>query len=71
MKANAFVLASVAVYALGASSATAGPCTTEIDSLAKVIASKDAGSGPTPGASAGTPTTGQPSSGHPPTAGHD
>jgi hypothetical protein len=71
MNPKTSIVATIAGCALGVSAAAAGPCTTEIDNLAKVIASKDAGSGPTPGASAGTPTTGQPSSGHPPTAGHD
>jgi len=35
--------------ALFVSSAQAGPCTTEIDRLAQVLSSKDAGSGPTTG----------------------
>ena len=68
MKANAFILASVALFALGVSSATAGPCTTEIDNVVKVLAAKDAGSGPSPGASAGTRSTAAPSNEHPATA---
>jgi hypothetical protein len=67
MKTNAFILASVALFAFDVSSATAGPCTTEIDNLAKVIAAKDADSGPTPGASSG-PSTAAPSNQHPATA---
>ena len=67
MRPNAFILASVALFALGVSSATAGPCTTEIDNLVKVITAKDAGSGPTPGASAGS-STAAPSNEHPATA---
>ena len=67
MKTNAFILASIAVCALGVSSAASGPCTAEIDNLAKVLASKDAGSGPSPGASGGAHSMAEPS-GHPPTA---
>jgi hypothetical protein len=66
MKPKASIVASIAVCALGVSAAAAGPCTTEIDNLAKVIASKDAGSGPTPGAGASHSTAG--TSAHPPTA---
>jgi hypothetical protein len=50
MNPKASIVATIAVCALGVSAAAAGPCTTEIDNLTKVIASKDAGSGPTPGA---------------------
>jgi hypothetical protein len=46
MKMQTLVLASMAVFAL-AGSANAGPCATEIDSVAKTLAAKDAGSGPT------------------------
>src|SRR5829696_9393511 len=67
MKTNAFILVNIAVCALGVSSVAAGPCTTEIDNLVKVLASKDAGSGPTPGASGGTHSTAE-TSAHPPTA---
>jgi hypothetical protein len=68
MKTKTFILASVALFALGVGSATSGPCTTEIDGLAKMLAAKDAGSGPTPGASGRTPSAANPSSQHPPTA---
>src|SRR5215211_5168653 len=66
VKTNAFILVNIAVCALGVSSVAAGPCTTEIDNLAKVLASKDAGSGPTLGASGGTHSTAE-TSAHPPT----
>ena len=68
METKTFILASVAVFALGVGSATSGPCTTEIDGLAKTLSAKDAGSGPTPGASGRTSTAANPSSQHPPTA---
>jgi hypothetical protein len=52
--------------------ANAGPCTDAINSLSKVLASRDAGSGPTVGASSHGSTTAQPQAGmtqqHPPTA---
>jgi hypothetical protein len=66
MNSKASIVATIAVCALGVSAAAAGPCTTEIDNLTKVIASKDAGSGPTPGAG-GTHATAD-TSAHPPTA---
>jgi hypothetical protein len=66
MNPKASIVAIIAVCALGVSAAAAGPCTTEIDNLTKVIASKDAGSGPTPGAG-GTHSTADKSA-HPPTA---
>jgi hypothetical protein len=66
MNPKASIVATIAVCALGVSAAAAGPCTTEIDNLTKVIASKDAGSGPTPGAG-GTHATAD-TSAHPPTA---
>ena len=66
MNAKASIVATIAACALGVSAAAAGPCTTEIDNLTKVIASKDAGSGPTPGAG-GTHATADKSA-HPPTA---
>ena len=68
MKTKTLILASVALFALGVGSATSGPCATEIDGLAKTLAAKDAGSGPTPGASGRTPSAANPSSQHPPTA---
>jgi hypothetical protein len=67
MKTNALKLISVAVFALGTASASAGPCTTEIDGLVRILAAKDAGSGPTPGAG-GTQPASPPSAQHPPTA---
>ena len=48
MKTKAFILASVALFALGIGSANSGPCTAELDGLAKTLAARDAGSGPTP-----------------------
>jgi hypothetical protein len=51
---NAHILAfalSGSVLFFG-SAAYAGPCTTEIDRLAQILSSKDAGSGPTKGAQA-------------------
>ncbi len=67
MTARAFVLGSCAVLALGVGSAQAGPCSAQIDSLGKTLASSDAGSGPTSGAgSAATPTS--PAGQHAPTA---
>ena len=76
-------LASTALLALAIVPAAAGPCTEQITSLSKTMSTRDAGAGPTAGASAsvtappasatGTPatTTGQASSQpgqHPPTA---
>jgi hypothetical protein len=60
MKATSIILASCAVLALAAGPAGAGQCTGEIDALAKVLAARDAGSGPSAGAASGV---GQ----HPPT----
>jgi hypothetical protein len=68
MKTKAFILASVALFGLTVSSATAGPCGSEIDNLTKTLAAKDAGSGPTTsGAGGGTPSAASPSGQHPPT----
>jgi hypothetical protein len=67
MKTRTFILASTALFALGVASATAGPCTVEIDSLTKTLAAKDAGSGPTSG-SVGTQSAARPADQHPPTA---
>src|SRR6185295_17108997 len=61
MKTITLLLGACALAALSTGTAGAGPCTTEIDSLTKLLASKDAGAGPTAGAGA---TTGQ----HPPSA---
>jgi hypothetical protein len=52
-------LSSCALFALGITSAGAGQCTTEIENMAQLFASSDAGSGPT-GQAAGSQ--------HPPTA---
>ena len=50
MKARIFIPITTALFISGISSAIAGPCTAEIDSLAKRLSAKDAGSGPTVGA---------------------
>jgi hypothetical protein len=57
---------SIALLALGAGTATAGPYTGEIDNLTKLLTSKDAGSGPTSWGAGGAQSSaaGQ----HPPTA---
>ena len=68
MKTKTFILANIALFALGIGSATSGPCTIEINALAKTLAAKDAGSGPTAGASGGTQSAERPSDQHPPTA---
>jgi hypothetical protein len=54
------MLGSCAFFALQIGTAAAGVCTTEIENVSKMLASRDAGSGPT-GATAGA-------SGQPPTA---
>jgi hypothetical protein len=66
MKANIFVTSSCALMALSIASAQAGPCATEIESFTKTMASKDAGSGPTSGAT-GTHTSASQAGQHPPT----
>ena len=69
MKTMAFILANIMLFALGVSSATSGPCGNEIDSLSKILAAKDAGSGPTAGgAASGTPSAASSSAQHPPTS---
>jgi hypothetical protein len=69
MKTKAFILASIALFGLSVSSATAGPCGSEIENLTKTLAAKDAGSGPTAGAAGGgTPPAASPSGQHPPTS---
>jgi hypothetical protein len=55
----ALMLASCAFLALQIGTAAAGPCTGEIESVSKILAAKDAGSGPTATANPGQ---------HPPTA---
>jgi hypothetical protein len=68
MKTRSLILASTAMLALSVGSVMAGPCTVEIDSVTKTLAAKDAGAGPTPGASGGTQSAANPSGQHPPTA---
>jgi hypothetical protein len=68
MKTRTFILASMALFASGIGSAVSGPCTTEIEGVTKTLAAKDAGSGPTPGASSGAQSPVTPSGQHPPTA---
>jgi hypothetical protein len=58
---SALMLGSCAFLAWQIGTAAAGPCTAEIESLSKILASSDAGSGPTAG------TTANPGQ-HPPTA---
>jgi hypothetical protein len=62
MKTITLLFGACAIVAVPLATAAAGPCTTEIETMTKLLASRDAGSGPTAGA-AGT-TTGQ----HPPTS---
>ena len=62
MKTITLLLGACALAALSAGTATAGPCTAEIDNVTKLLASKDAGAGPTAGGASAT--TGQ----HPPSA---
>jgi hypothetical protein len=50
MHMRTFILAGIALIGSGISSAISGPCAVEIDGLTKTLASKDAGSGPTVGA---------------------
>ena len=60
--------ASIVLSVLSATPVIAGPCTIEIEALAKTLAAKDAGSGPTPGANAqAQPSANQPPQ-HPPSA---
>jgi hypothetical protein len=67
MLGKSFILGSCALITLTVIAAQAGPCTGEIESLTKTMASKDAGSGPTSG-SGGTVGSGTPAAGqHPPT----
>lgn len=62
MKTITLLLGAGALAALSAGTAAAGPCTAEIDNVTKLLASKDAGAGPTAGGASAT--TGQ----HPPSA---
>ena len=69
MQTKAFILASITLFGLGVSSATAGPCGSEIENLTKTVAAKDAGSGPTAGAAGGgAPSAASRSGQHPPTS---
>ena len=68
MKTQTLILASLAFFAFAAS-ANAGACTTEIDTVAKTLAAKDAGSGPTGSVASGMQSaTTSGSSQHPPTS---
>jgi hypothetical protein len=67
MKPQTLILASMALFAV-ATSANAGPCTTEIDTVAKTLASKDAGSGPTGSVAPGMQSAQTSGSQHPPTS---
>jgi hypothetical protein len=58
---STIILGSCAFLVLPIGTAAAGQCTSEIESLSKILASRDAGSGPT---ASGTANPGQ----HPPTA---
>jgi len=62
MRATIVLIGACALLVLPVEMAVAGPCTAEIETLTKLLASRDAGAGPTAGP-AGT-TTGQ----HPPTS---
>jgi hypothetical protein len=68
MKAKIVILAIITWFALGVGSATSGPCTGEIDTVTKTLASKDAGSGPTAGVTGSTQPAASPPSQHPPTS---
>jgi hypothetical protein len=56
MKPNILLFVSAVSLAMGIHSAAAGPCTGRIDEITKLMASRDAGSGPT---STGTSQIGQ------------
>jgi hypothetical protein len=62
MKASTFLFGACALLVFPIEMAAAGPCTAEIENLTKLLASRDAGAGPTAGPVGST--TGQ----HPPTA---
>jgi hypothetical protein len=66
MTSRAIILTTAAFVALGAGPAISGPCTTEIDAVAKTLAAKDAGSGPTAAGTKEAPASLQTQ--HPPTA---
>jgi hypothetical protein len=69
MKIVNSVVIAAALLAVPMSTATAGPCTVEIENFTKLMAARDAGAGPTTGAggAAGTQRTDQRAQ-HPPTA---
>ena len=62
MKTTALLLGACTLVGLPMGTAAAGQCTTEIENMTKLLASRDAGEGPTAGAA--SPITGQ----HPPSA---
>ena len=66
------IIGSSVLLLLTVAPVNAGPCTDAINSLSKVLASRDAGSGPTAGAALSQSNTGQSQGGttqqHPPTA---
>ena len=68
MRMKTFIAAGVALLALGIGTATSGTCTGEIDNVAKMLAAKDAGSGPTAGASGTVQSPGTRIPQHPPSA---
>jgi hypothetical protein len=63
MKTTALMFGACILVALPMGTAEAGQCTAEIENVTKLLASRDAGSGPTAGGAAST-TVGQ----HPPSA---
>jgi hypothetical protein len=63
MKTTALIFGACILVALPMGTAEAGQCTAEIENVTKLLASRDAGSGPTAGGAAST-TIGQ----HPPSA---
>jgi hypothetical protein len=54
MKTISLLLAASAFVVLPLGTAAAGPCTTEIENVTKMLASRDAGAGPTAGAVGGS-----------------
>jgi hypothetical protein len=67
MKTQTLILASMALFAF-AVPVNAGPCTTEIDNVAKTLAAKDAGSGPTGSVAGNMQSAATSVSQHPPTS---
>jgi hypothetical protein len=63
MKTTALMFGTCILVTLPMATAEAGPCTAEIENVTKLLASRDAGSGPTAGGAASS-TVGQ----HPPSA---